>query len=352
MPASKNALIRYSILDSLLSNHRRSLSIQDMTDLLAERLEELGQRPVSKRQVEKDLVYLQGAPFDVELERYCVDAPRRNGDGVYSKPCLRYADPTFSIFKRQLTDDELSLLSSVLSTLGSFKGLPNFEWLDSLASKLHLQERPPIISMSKNISENSTMLAELFGAISQQSTIRLHYRPFGSESARAVELSPYLLKEYNRRWYLLASPADSPKVLNFALDRIESVDYGCGLPYRPAPDDLQERYEDIIGVTFYEDRPVERITFWVSAEAKNYVATKPLHESMRRLSGASAQALQQEHPLLPADGMFCTIDCRENYELIRELTTYGGNLVVLSPEHIAARVLDVARGMIRAYKLV
>ena len=78
------------------------------------------------------------------------------------KPCIRYADPSFSIFKKPLSEDELSLLASVLSTLGSFKGLPNFEWLDALAQKLNVEERPEVISMSKNISENSTFSAFLF----------------------------------------------------------------------------------------------------------------------------------------------------------------------------------------------
>jgi predicted DNA-binding transcriptional regulator YafY len=187
---------------------------------------------VTKRQVEKDLNYLEyDSPFAVEFERFKIDAPTRTGDGVYKKPCIRYADASFSIFKKSLTEDEISLLSTVLSTLGSFRGLPNFEWLDTLASKLHLMQRPTIISMSKNISENSTLLAGLFGAISSRSVIKLNYHVFGSEEIRMVILSPYLLKEYNRRWYLIATPFDSDKILTFALVRIDSFEYVGGYVY-------------------------------------------------------------------------------------------------------------------------
>jgi predicted DNA-binding transcriptional regulator YafY len=322
-----------------------------MTDYLASELPNYGQSPVTRRQVEKDLNYLEyDSPFDVEFERYKVDAPTSTGDGYYRKPCIRYADPSFSIFKKPLTDDELSLLSSVLSTLGSFRGLPNFEWLDGLASKLHLTEQSEIISMSKNISENSTLLAELFGAISSKSPIKLHYHVFGCDDVRTVDLSPYLLKEYNRRWYLLASPFDSDKILSFALDRVDSVEFNCGYKYKPALEDFTERFEDIIGVTFYENKPIERITFWVSAASKDYIATKPIHGSMRILKGDTAKKLQYEYPKLPEDGMFCTIDCMENYELIRELTMYGANLIVLSPSHIAEKVVGIAQDMVDAYK--
>ena len=33
-------------------------------------------------------------------------------------------------------------------------------------------------------------------------------------------------------------------------------------------------------------------------------------------------------------GSFFSIECKENYELIRELTSYGANLVVLSPQSV------------------
>jgi len=350
MPLNKKALTRIALLDRLLSNHRRSYSIQDLTDYLAEELPNYGQEPVSRRCVEKDILYLEfESPFDVEFERYKIVAPTKSGDGFYQKPCIRYADPSFSIFKKSLSEDELSLLASVLSTLGSFKGQPNFEWLDALAQKLHVEELPEIISMSKNISENSTLLAELFAAISSKSPINLHYHKFDSDETKTIVLSPYLLKEYNCRWYLLASPYDSDRVLSFALDRIDGFDFARGLVFKPAKEDFTERYEDIIGITYYEDKPVEEILFWVSENSAPYILTKPIHGSMRHLKGDRALALKAKYPSLP-NGEYFAIECIENYELIRELTTYGANLIVLSPSHISNAVASIAEKMNARYK--
>lgn len=350
MPQNKNALTRYALLDRLLSNHRKAYSIQDLTDYLAEELPNFGHEPVSKRCVEKDILYLEfESPFTVEFERYKIAAPTKSGDGTYMKPCIRYADPSFSIFKKPLSDDERSLLASVLSTLGSFQGQPNFEWLESLARKLNVEKLPEVISMSKNINENSTLLAELFTAISSKSAITIKYHTFSSQDAKTVSLSPYLLKEYNCRWYLLGSPFDSDRVLNFALDRIDGFEYAKGLSFKPAKDDFTEQYEDIIGITYYENKPAEEITFWVSETSTPYIITKPIHGSMRHLKGSKADSLRSKYSNLP-QGEFFSIECIENYELIRELTTYGANLIVLSPSNIVDRVASIASEMNERYK--
>ncbi|MDE7426982.1 MAG: WYL domain-containing protein [Muribaculaceae bacterium] len=352
MPQNKNALTRYALLDRLLSNHRKAYSIQDLTDYLAKELPNYGQEPVTRRCVEKDILYLEfDSPFDVEFERYKVASPNKSGDGFYQKPCIRYADPSFSIFKKPLSEDERSLLASVLSALGSFKGQPNFEWLDALAQKMHVDQHQEVISMSKNINENSTLLAELFAAISSKAAITIHYHTFTSEEIKTVPLSPYLLKEYNCRWYLLAGPFDSDRVLSFALDRINGFEYAKELTFKPVKDDLTERYEDIIGITYYDDKPVEEIVFWISEASAPYIITKPIHGSMRHLKGSKADILKAKYPSLPP-GEFFSIECIENYELIRELTTYGANLIVLAPSHIVEQVASIAAQMNERYRLL
>ena len=342
-------MTRYALLDRLLQDRRKNWSIQDMTDYLSEHLPDYGAEPVTRRMVEKDLQYLEyGSPFEVEFERFKVDAPTSSGYGVYRKPCIRYADPTFSIFHKALSDDERSLLASVLSTLGSFKGQPNFEWLEDLAERLNIEEQPEIISMSKNISENSTMLVELYRAISSNAVITLFYHTFNDDSERCVELSPYLLKEYNNRWYLIASPFDSDRVLSFALDRIDRVEYTSGNRFKESAEDLTERYEDIVGVTFYEGKPVEHILFWISDHASNYIGTKPIHGSQTHLSATEQERLHSKYPQLPS-GSYFTIDCMENYELIRELSSFGAELIVISPKSISDRVYANAKELVDRY---
>jgi len=44
-------------------------------------------------------------------------------------------------------------------------------------------------------------------------------------------------------------------------------------------------------------------------------------------------------------GAFFSIECIENYELIRELTSFGKDLIVLSPTYIQQKVKDSVQWM-------
>lgn len=350
MPSNKNALTRIVLLDKLLSDRYHAYSIQDLTDYLERELPQYGQENgISKRCVEKDIEYLEyNFPILIEFERYTVDAHSVAANRAYRKRCIRYADPTFSIFKGKLTEEEKGLLTTALSTLGSFEGLDGFGWLDDFSKRLGLVETKPVIQMSKNLLENKTLMAETFSAIRACSVIKLHYKLFNSSDEREVIISPYLLKEYNRRWYLIGAADDTGKILTFALDRIKSIDILPGYEFREIPEDLYERYEDIIGVSYFEGREIHKIIFWVSDKSAPYIETKPVHGSQISIKGDKEVALRELYTM-PAGGSLFSIECMENYELIRELCSYGGELKVLSPQCIVDSVMKRIKSMFELY---
>lgn len=350
MPANKNAVTRYYILDKLLANRYHHYSTEDLCRLVNEELAEREQEPVSRRTIELDLNYLENeGPFLAEIDHYQVDDISQRTLKTIKKNCHRYADPNFSIFKKEMNDDEKYLLREALSMLGQFKGLPNLEGLKSLRNSLKVKNDRKIVSFTKNPLENSNLLGELFTSISQEQVVELHYHRFDSpDEDRKIVVHPYLLKEYNRRWYLIAAADNDGKLLHFALDRIDTV---VPLPvkkYIPYDGDLRERFEDIIGVTLIDGNPLQTILFWVSDYSKEYVATKPLHESQRHYRGEREEKLRQQYPMLEG-GAFFSIECMENYELIRELTSFGADLVVLSPNEIREKVMDRISAMNKKY---
>lgn len=352
MSTNKNALTRIVLLDKLLADRYHAYSIQDMTDYLERELPQYGQDGgVSKRCVEKDIEYLEYKfPILIELERYTVDAHSTATDKVYKKRCIRYSDPTFLIFKGKLTEEEKSILTTALSTIGSFDGLDGFGWLDDLNKRLGLVEQQPIIQMSKNLLENKTLMAQAFSAIKAKTVVKLKYQLFNTSEIRETIISPYLLKEYNRRWYLIGAADDSGRILNFALDRLISIVILPGYEYREAPDDLTERYEDIIGVSYYEGAEIHKIIFWVSDKSAPYVETKPLHGSQISIKGDKGKFLRELYKT-PAGGSLFSIDCMENYELIRELCSYGSELKVLSPQQIINAIKNRIESMSKLYDI-
>ena len=354
MPANKNAVTRYYIIDKLLANRYRNYSVADIRELVNEELEEMGLDPVSIRTIQYDIDYMvNGGPFLAEIERYQIDAVSQNNpDLTVKKECLRYEDPSFSIFKKPLTEDEKYLLSEALSLLGQFDGLPNLDGLERLKGSLKLKDKRQIVSFTKNPLEKSTLFGELFTAISQQQVLELHYHTFDAlDVVKQTIIHPHLLKEYNRRWYLFGSSQDTGKLLIFRLDQIDKFVMQPTLKYIPYSGKLDERFEDIIGVSLYDDRPLQTIIFWVSDYSKNYVVTKPLHESQRHYRGKRETELRLQYPMLKG-GYFFSIECIENYELIRELTSFGKELIVLSPEDIQEKIITKIADMFNEYQLL
>lgn len=351
MPANKNAVTRYYYLDQLLANRYHNYSTEDLCRLVNEELVEREQEPVSRRTIELDLHYLEyESPFAAEIEHYPVDDISQRTLKTIKKSCHRYADPSFSIFTQKLTDDEKHLLGEAFTLLGQFDGLPDLEGLERLRESLKVKTERQIVSFTKNPLENSNLLGELFTCIAQKQVVELHYHRFDTpEEDRHLIVHPYLLKEYNRRWYLIVAADNDGKILSFALDRIDKFVPLPSRSYKEYEGDLNERFEDIVGVTLYDDRPVQTILFWVSDYSKEYVATKPLHESQRHYKGEKEMALRQQFPMLDG-GYFVSIECIENYELIRELCSFGKDLLVLSPADIQQKVRDRVAAHFHAYE--
>lgn len=342
------------ILDRLLADRRKAYTIGDLTEIVNEKLKDfsnsLGEpKCVTKRCIEKDLKYIsEDGPFMAELEFYTVDGYFDKSGRPLRKRCVRYLEEGFSIFKEKLTAEEKAVLKTALSMLGSFEGLENFTWLSGLKKQLKTGADNPVILISKNIIENTNFIAQAFNAITARLVLKIHYRRFQSDSSEDIVLSPHLLKEYNRRWYVVGSEHIHRRVLNLALDRIESMEPMGGYKYIAEPADLRERYDDIIGVTFLEDEQLQEIVFWTDSLQANYIRTKPLHDSQTELRGATAKQLHEQHPQLEG-GSFFRIKCRCNYELIREFVAQGEGVRVLSPAAIVDKVTSKITAIYNLY---
>ena len=187
--------------------------------------------------------------------------------------------------------------------------------------------------------------------ISNKVVVRLSYHTFSNKTTRSIEFHPYLLKQVNNRWFLLGATDDDGAILTFALDRIDQVEPLPEKKYRECSEDLNERFEDIVGITYYADRPINHILFWCSDEAQDYVITKPLHGSQIMYQGEEEQRLREKYPTLQ-DGSFFSIDCIENFELITLLCSYGKNLVVLEPTSIQENIRERVAQMMTIYNNV
>ena len=337
----KNAIMRYKILDSLLSNRNRYYSISKLLEKVNEALELDGMEPVSRRCIEKDLNTLECAPYEAVIERVW----------YHGKKCIRYAEEGFSIFTKKLTEEEENLLSEVLNTIGQFDGLDTFEWLDSLKKRLDIKEHRRIIQFDSNpYFEGRNLIGSLFTAISNKQVLALKYHTFKDPQVKEVVVYPYLLKEYNNRWFLIVGVEDGT-ILNFALDRIDDFKPMPHIDYIEPDEDLESRFDDIVGVTLFKDKPTEDILLWVNEEGFQYVKTKPLHGSQRDVKGEEDKTMREKYPALQG-GRFFRLQCILNYELEQLLMSKMNQLVVLEPATLKDSLINRIKKMDSLYSSI
>ena len=337
----KNAIMRYKILDSLLSNRNRYYSISELLEKVNEALVLDGMEPVSRRCIEKDLNTLECAPYEAAIERV----------RYYGKKCIRYAEEGFSIFTKKLTEEEENLLSEVLNTIGQFDGLDTFEWLDSLKKRLDIKEHRRIIQFDSNpYFEGRNLIGSLFTAISNKQVLALKYHTYKDPEIREFVVYPYLLKEYNNRWFVIAG-LENGKIFNYALDRIDDFKPMPHIDYIEPDEELESRFDDIVGVTLYKDKPIEDILLWVNEEGCQYVKTKPLHGSQRDVKGEEDKAVRERYPALQG-GRFFRLQCILNYELEQLLMSKMNQLVVLEPATLKDSLINRIKKMDSLYSSI
>lgn len=63
-------------------------------------------------------------------------------------------------------------------------------------------------------------------------------------------VSPYHLKQYNNRWFLIAKRKDFDKMSNYAIDRIKEIKETTKV-FEPLDDDFdfEEFFSDVVGVS-------------------------------------------------------------------------------------------------------
>ena len=375
MPSNKNAVIRYMYLDQMLSDRYNRYTCEDLLKKVNERLELAGYPTIGgdqsdydhylksgKRVIQLDIQALQDSPFNMEID---------SSEKLYGSPVYRYADQTQSLFSKPLSDDEKRLLQEVLNTLGQFAGLDSFEWVNDLQEKLNdrrafgrgeydrdMRQTRKIISFSTNdYLEGKDYLGTLFALISNKKVVDVDYAPFG-EDARKIRLYPYLLKQYNDRWYLIGTPLATAEYpykedfyVNLPLDRMCGISAVDGVDYIECSEDFEERYDDIIGITWIKEEELTEVLIAVKNSYIGYVDTKPLHGSQAKLPSERQSELHEKYGAFEGY-TFYNLNLKPNRELYNTIYRNGDNIVLLSPTRIRENMIKELTATLERMKSV
>lgn len=336
MPVNKHALIRYQALDRCFASRGKQYFLEDLLEACNEALYEYAgnTKGITRRQLFEDIKYMESDQgWAIPLER----------NKEEKRIWYRYAEPDFSINKQPINVEEAALLKEALLTLGRFKGMPQFQWVDELIVRLEAgfglrQGAAHVIEFEENpYLKGSEQITPLFHSILGKQVLEVDYQSFKQLAPTSLRFHPYYLKQYNNRWFVFGWNELLGRITNLALDRIQSLRPVHG-EYQPNTSiDFSEHFEDVVGVTVPEG-PVEDVELLINHSLWPYIETKPLHGSQKVIERNEA-------------GFQVKVQVKLNHELLALILSFGSSVEVLKPTALRASLAEHAKAAQHQYKL-
>ena len=336
MPLTKNALIRYKTIDNCLRNRCKRWTLDMLVDACSEALYDYeGVGNISKRTVQLDLQMMRS-------DRYGYNAPIE----VYEQKYYRYADPDYSITNLPLSQRDYEMMQEAVGMLRQFQDFDFFTEMSDVVNRMQDQlavsksNRKPIVDFERNSNLiGLKYLNPLYNYISRKQVINVHYQSFTSLETKTWTVSPYLLKEYRNRWFLLGMRHRDGKLLTMALDRIKGIDSDDNEQFVEKKGfDSRTFFKDVIGVTKTRKTPLATVRFEADKDQAPYVETKPLH--------ASQMVLERDED---TGKVIFEIKVVLNVEFYAQILSFGPGVKILAPEAAVKTMRDMVRKMYVLY---
>lgn len=333
MPDTKNYSLRVKVLDGLLRT-REGVTIHEMLQVVNERLEERGIRPVrTKDTILKDITEMANE-FHVIVQKV-----RDSIDGRIVR--YRYKDSDFSIYDTGLTAKQTRELRYSLQLLARCKGFPELKWVQDLCNSMDVPlngRQEPVLEFDTSIGKLGRRCFQgLFFAIMEQRTVQITYCKHSS-SPKQLIIYPYYMKQFARKWYLVAVSIDAPDTLQlFEIARIKSYNFHPDTEYKPIDIDMNNYFSDIYGIHREFGKNPVTIRFQVSRNHIDLLIDDPIHHSQVLISHSH-------------DGAIFSIRVIPNKELTQKFLSYGDTVTILTDCELRDEIVRKLKKAMRNYE--
>lgn len=327
MAATKNAYQRYLIIDRAIRSKRFAASRQRILEALAEE-----QLPITDGMLSKDIDFMRThkqAPIKFD---------RKKGGYVYT-------DPAYSFEQNNITEEDkwvLDFANASMKAYGNsnlaihFDGLVNKLVTGSPKEKSNQTDAAAFISLESNNSLGFEYLHQLYHCIIEQTVVEIQYHPFG-KTKRSYCLSPYLLKQYRNRWYVIGYAKEKQNTLVFALDRIKTLKENKHNYHIDTKFDKEQYFRYSFGTTHRYDLQPEKVRLWFNKTNKDYILSQPLHHSQQLIEQTEEHAVVELEVLL-------------TWELKAMIFSYSSGVKVLTPTHLQEEIAGELQKALQQYQ--
>ena len=342
MASNKHAIIRYRTLDRCFKDQSNDYTLKDLirecTDDVHAYQEHLKNKRLEKKSISKRTIL-----YDIKFMR-----DEEHGFGARiehdRKEGYFYTDPRFEIFKARIAKPDLDEFADALEIMKRISGKGQFKELESAVGRIEASfnikrsknSRPTLLYESSTNIEGQKWISRVKEAIRSKTALSMEYEPFDKPKYSRV-VSPYYVKEYNGRWFLIGFDHDKAMMTNVGMERIKALKPSLR-GFKLDSDNRSDNYlEDIVGVSLPIGSEKQLIKFKALGVLRHYIKTKPTHESQELLE-------------MTIDYAIYSITVHVNYELTSKLLQHKANLVVLSPESLREEMKGMVGRMMELYR--
>jgi predicted DNA-binding transcriptional regulator YafY len=174
----------------------------------------------------------------------------------------------------------------------------------------------------------------IVSAIRKNHKLCIEHTKFEDEARERI-ICPLYIKQFRKRWYVIARDTEDGIIKSFGLDRISNVTE-LAEEFKKNPNEVADAiFTNVIGL-FHKDGEPTTIRFWSEAYNANYLRTLNLHQSQIEIG--------------PLNGGFeFEIKVVTNPEFFYEILKMGKNVKVLSPESVRTEMRGIAKTLTSYY---
>lgn len=178
-------------------------------------------------------------------------------------------------------------------------------------------------------------LKDILQAIRNHQCIRFSHESYQSGKTRKYQLQPYLIKEFQGRWYVVGEVSGMKNIRTFGIDRIVTFEV-LTKSFEPKKDlNLKERFRDVVGLT-YSVSEIQKVVISVKSSQVPYLKSLPLHISQKFIKETKDEALVEFH-------------LKPNYEFMQRIFMHMDTFRVVEPEWLVNDVKEKIERMRRMY---
>lgn len=175
----------------------------------------------------------------------------------------------------------------------------------------------------ENIPSEGVYLERVIQAMKEGRRIMIRYRRYQALEARTFTLSPYCIKLFRQRWYLL-SRFDDGGFAMFSFDRMEDIT-ATDETFKMDPDfDATEFFGECYGVVIGDGSQPVRVVLRAFGMERYYLRDLPLHHTQKEIQTAEEQEFADFE-----------LNLRPTTDFKGQLMSRGAWLKVLEPQWLA-----------------